>query len=217
MKKIGLIALTLVIALGALGVGYAAWTDTVTITGNVNTGTVDLVVTRLCGTEVYKDLTNETMAYVHWASDPLGPKEYWDPIPDPGKLIGYADVTYPDDDTIAVEWNNLFPIPSDQYGLWGGWIANCRIDYTGTIPIKVQIDKTITGIPEAWVTITFYWFGHGLYTPEQFEGQQLHAGDAFEIWIIPAIPQLESAQGITNGYIEVVVTGIQWNEYVAPP
>jgi len=42
MKKVGLLILVLVIALGALGVGYAKWTDTVTIGGSVNTGSINL-------------------------------------------------------------------------------------------------------------------------------------------------------------------------------
>jgi hypothetical protein len=44
MKKIGLLALALVLALGALGVGYAMWTDTVLITGTVGTGNLILGV-----------------------------------------------------------------------------------------------------------------------------------------------------------------------------
>ena len=40
MKKIGLLCLALVLALGALGVGYAHWTDTVYINQAVETGTV---------------------------------------------------------------------------------------------------------------------------------------------------------------------------------
>ena len=40
MKKIGLICSILVLALGALGVGYAAWTDTVNVTGDMTTGSV---------------------------------------------------------------------------------------------------------------------------------------------------------------------------------
>jgi hypothetical protein len=44
MKKIGFLALALVLALGALGVGYALWQDTVTITGEVNTGNLILGV-----------------------------------------------------------------------------------------------------------------------------------------------------------------------------
>ena len=40
MKKIGLLSLALVLALGSLGVGYAAWTDTIYIDGSVSTGSV---------------------------------------------------------------------------------------------------------------------------------------------------------------------------------
>jgi hypothetical protein len=39
MKKLGIIALALVVALGALGVGYAHWQQTLYIEGTVNTGT----------------------------------------------------------------------------------------------------------------------------------------------------------------------------------
>lgn len=42
MKKIGLICLALVLALGALGVGYAMWSDEVIIEGTVDTGTLRL-------------------------------------------------------------------------------------------------------------------------------------------------------------------------------
>ena len=44
MKKIGIMALALVLALGVLGVGYAMWTDTVTINGTVETGNLILGV-----------------------------------------------------------------------------------------------------------------------------------------------------------------------------
>lgn len=42
MKKIGLLLLVLVLALGTIGVGYAKWTTTVTVTGTVNTGNVQV-------------------------------------------------------------------------------------------------------------------------------------------------------------------------------
>jgi hypothetical protein len=40
VKKIGLLCLALVLALGALGVGYASWTDTIFVDGTVQTGSV---------------------------------------------------------------------------------------------------------------------------------------------------------------------------------
>jgi len=44
MKKILFIAMALVIALGGLGIGYARWTDTVTISGPITTGSVCLEI-----------------------------------------------------------------------------------------------------------------------------------------------------------------------------
>ena len=44
MKKIGLISLALVLALGALGVAYAPWTDEVEITQTVQTGSLEIGV-----------------------------------------------------------------------------------------------------------------------------------------------------------------------------
>jgi len=43
MKKIGLLSLALVLALGALGVGYAMWSDTLVIDGTINTGNVEVI------------------------------------------------------------------------------------------------------------------------------------------------------------------------------
>lgn len=40
MRKIGVICLSLLLALGLLGVGYAAWTDEIFIDGTVETGTL---------------------------------------------------------------------------------------------------------------------------------------------------------------------------------
>jgi len=42
MKKIGILCLALVIALGALGIGWASWTDTIFVSGTVCTGDVCL-------------------------------------------------------------------------------------------------------------------------------------------------------------------------------
>ena len=43
MKRIGLLCLALVLALGALGVGYAMWDDTLQIEGEVNTGELSVI------------------------------------------------------------------------------------------------------------------------------------------------------------------------------
>ncbi len=41
MKKLGILILVVVVALGALGVGYAQWSQTLIINANVNTGSLD--------------------------------------------------------------------------------------------------------------------------------------------------------------------------------
>jgi len=42
MKKIGILAMVLVLALAAVGVGYAAWTDNLQINGEAQTGNIDV-------------------------------------------------------------------------------------------------------------------------------------------------------------------------------
>ena len=42
MKKIGFLVLAIVLAIGTLGVGYAHWTETLTISGDVSTGFIDV-------------------------------------------------------------------------------------------------------------------------------------------------------------------------------
>lgn len=46
MKKIGLICMALVMALGSLGVGYAMWSKTLIIDGSVGTGDVNAEFTQ---------------------------------------------------------------------------------------------------------------------------------------------------------------------------
>jgi hypothetical protein len=44
MKKTGMLILAIIIVLGSLGVGFAAWSQSLTITANVATGNLDLVL-----------------------------------------------------------------------------------------------------------------------------------------------------------------------------
>jgi predicted ribosomally synthesized peptide with SipW-like signal peptide len=45
MKKIGILALALIVALSAIGMGYAWWTQSLTINGTVNTGSLKVAFT----------------------------------------------------------------------------------------------------------------------------------------------------------------------------
>jgi hypothetical protein len=53
MKKIGLLSLALVLALGTLGIGYATWSDNVTIEQTVRTGSFEVGVANMGTNDMY--------------------------------------------------------------------------------------------------------------------------------------------------------------------
>ena len=55
MKKIVLICMALVIALGAVGVGYALWSDSLFIQGTIETGEVDVCIVSIASDDVGLD------------------------------------------------------------------------------------------------------------------------------------------------------------------
>jgi predicted ribosomally synthesized peptide with SipW-like signal peptide len=160
MRKIGFIILALVLALGSIGIGYAAWTDTVTLEGTVKTGSVDINVVGYSWTLVYKiavpDPNPDTLP--PWPDETLivrgkgpvppdmtanagkGP----DPVADDGTnldTMGYdwelvAGATCepaddPVDDAVIMKFWNLFPSID--------FVADVILHYEGTVPVRVQV------------------------------------------------------------------------------
>ena len=128
MKKILLISLALVIALGGLGVGYAMWSDTVTIDGPVATGSLNLSFDYAEGpkaTEYYYDATGK-----------LQEGEYL------GKNVGSTIVTEGDPEqdcatqklgfeTINIAVDNAYP---------GYYVATTFVLHNiGTVPLDVTL------------------------------------------------------------------------------
>jgi hypothetical protein len=67
MKKLGFIALALVTTLASLGIGFSMWSQTVTVNGSVNTGSVKLTTSNYTGTWAWKDIddvADETSPFV---------------------------------------------------------------------------------------------------------------------------------------------------------
>ena len=138
MKKLGLICMSLVLALGALGVGYAMWSDTLTIDGTVTTGDVDIDLIALSGTWLYKDTVEHT-SYVHhgWGTLTDGPLAYT-----PGgdeTLITWAaaDMNVQDADGVGyqsatVEVRELLPCTY--------FMVDFLIHYDGSIPARLKVD-----------------------------------------------------------------------------
>jgi hypothetical protein len=132
-KKMGLLFMAVIIALAGLGVGFAAWTDKITLHGTVETGDVDLEVIDYSGTWVFKvpglsgapdyEFGNET--YVTRIPD--------DPeLPEGAILIAWAEAFEGNHDPYDVEmvWSNLFPCID--------FTADVVFHYDGSIPVKVN-------------------------------------------------------------------------------
>lgn len=159
MKKIGLICLALVFALGALGVGYAMWTDTITIDGTVKTGSVNIIVEEYSGTWMWKLPTVTEEDDWELTSDP---DFNTNPVVDPqGWIVAYAEarqattadltptptVTEDIDDHVWVVFDNIFPLIDDQEELIP-WEADFVCHYVGSVPVKVNFTPiSIVGDP----------------------------------------------------------------------
>lgn len=154
MKKVGLILLALVLALGVLGVGYAMWSDTLFISGTVTTGTVDISVSEdFSSTEVLKNTLNGNILVYDTPTT----------VPITSELISYARAAYdpsdPDRDSIVFTFFNLFPVlsstvdntdPDVTYSRAGylNYCADFDVEYTGTIPVHLSGDYRITADEE---------------------------------------------------------------------
>jgi hypothetical protein len=216
MRKISILLLVLVLALGSLGVAYARWSDTVLISGTVNTGDVDINVIDYSGTSVYKvpGADNETWIYKGPVTVPFDPPAGSFEVAHAWALPGAAE------DEVFVEFANLFPCID--------FTADILMRYDGSIPAKITVADLVVTILKAdgspaivpddvEVSIVFL-NAQGVPVPECF---QLHEGDTVYAAITIHIPQTDadanldmmSASGRISGTIEVV----QWNEACLPP
>jgi predicted ribosomally synthesized peptide with SipW-like signal peptide len=136
--------LTMVIALGALGIGYAAWTDTVVVTGTINAGSVCLSFEPGTYHEIYDCGPSQfaTLPDMNWSgwvtqvgstSCPDGYKFQNKPCSDKDVasitsspvLDAAGNIT-----AIQVTINNAYP---HYLGHYTFEVCNC-----GTIPIKIN-------------------------------------------------------------------------------
>jgi len=216
MKKIGLLCLALVLALGALGVGYAAWTDTITIEGTVNTGSVDINVEYYSGTDIYKNLTTEEMVTVHWVKDAAGSIKWSSGQPPTnGLLVAWAAAAPGKaDDTVLVTYNGTFPCQA--------LVADIIVHYEGTIPAMVtaEIDTDDPWLEDLWNAGDAGVYG-ALFNMEsgfEFIGPivelpiQMHYCDYAKVWLWFHLPQDDTLMNQTGSF-NATITAIQWNKY----
>jgi hypothetical protein len=144
MKKMGLIMIALVLALGMAGVGYAMWQDTVTIDGSVTTGSVDLDIDSLSHTYIYKVIQafgNYSVADMICADGPMvldqNPNDN-----DGDELIEVAsavttgavssDANYDEDaESVTMTFTNIFPTVTCNIS------ADVVLHYVGSVPAHV--------------------------------------------------------------------------------
>lgn len=229
--KLGAIFLISIMALAGVGAGYAAWTDTITIDGTVNTGDVDLDIVALSSTYVYKvpdhgiitlyelkDLQDNVLRqYVYETNTWYWPGNLW--LEPEGSILVASSVATPgtNDNEIIATATNLFPC------IYFG--VDALLHYDGSIPVRIS---------KAWIETTDQWLlyliglgeaGVSVFTCEadgsnpveiphdQVLGYQLH--DCNYIMVIIWIHILQDdfymtvEQASFTGKLEV----IQWNEY----
>lgn len=236
LKRIGLLALALVVALGALGVAYSAWTDSVYINGTVQTGTVDVNVIQCTSTFVYKvpgaqvpGLPPDTVVvYASGHEPPISP-------PAGGILVSSALVNFvnsgSDADTATMTFSGLFPGIDVK--------ADLKMQYFGTIPVKVSIasigadrfqdaiidnlwalgeaTKNDTTRMGAWVDGDLTTFTSKTTTTyNNMLGVQLHQFDTIHITLHVRLPQDAQYQNLAGVRFVGHVTVVQWNEYGMP-
>ena len=210
MKKIGLLCLALVLALGALGVGYASWNDTIFVTGTVNTGTVELGFSKIM------------------CSEPFG--EFED------KEVGEIDCELTGDILCQVEYAGE---PTDVYREAVFTLTNAYPCYRtavvvdvascGSIPVKItELTITMKQVDcqdPATIIETLTWVGttghNGYFNNAAGEtvfaidvvnlvGTQLHEGDKDSVEFDMHVKQ--PAEQNACYIITISITGIQWNE-----
>jgi hypothetical protein len=224
VKKYLLVCLALVALLTTMGVGYSMWSQTVTITGSVNTGYISFTATAPSGTWVYKDVNNSGAVIIEQDvaqnavnGNDTGPSNYTPP--GGALLIGSAYVVSLNNCGIGsnavtetVAFNKIFPVfTGNTANIPLSWEVDLTLTNTGTVPVKVELGAlSVSGsgfgnFPVAnitWDTAT--------------EGQQIDPLGTANVSIDIVVPDDNSVQNLT-GTVTGTIYLVQWNEYHAGP
>jgi hypothetical protein len=228
MKKIGFVILALVLVLGTMGVGYAMWSQTMTVNGNVNTGNVCLKFVPMLRSS---DPGPNYMGYN--PPNVYAPSLDWtiQPGMDPStihaldKNIGETDVALgADPQHVNVTLTNVYPCYYAEVYLHE---QNC-----GTIPVKLTgavLTYPDPNNPDQFISITltqgdvYNIPGLTQYANDPVDsvieirwmafqaGAQLEPGQVIETsW---SIHILQAARQNFNYGFTISFAGVQWNEY----
>jgi hypothetical protein len=211
MKKLGMLALMLLVGMAILGLGYAKWSETLTIDGTVNTGEVDWEFSSF---SILDSLAppNEEPDY-NTADGFVG--DFWQV----DKNVGWAEGELVDSDgdgdkdTFALTFYNVYPSYFNEISVYA--------HNNGTIPIiidrvlingtelkksptpVVKLDLTNDGKPDVEV-----WWGNGFGV--QLEPSNRSPEMSFWFHVLQDAPEGETL------HFNISIEAIQWNEYVSP-
>jgi len=212
--------LALVLALGVLGVGYAAWTDQITVSGSVSTGDVCLCIQE---TGAYAPFCSDYCDSGHLDNNGLystcDPIYFSDQEPAEKKDVACTDVTWVDCNTLAVTVTNGYPYYAAGVDFT---VCNC-----GSVPVKIWSVTISDDFGNSW---DFYGnpaevcldldndgYGDMILDWGNSWGNQLENGEcadlSFAFVLLQEIPQSQC----DTLHFHVSLTAIQWDEYTPGP
>lgn len=203
MKKIGVIALTLVLALGIIGVGYALWAENLYITGTVTTGEVDWEFYNIADPLLPPTVTQEDTGY----DPPLLEKDV------ASSTWSFEDSDGDGDfDKLNIFIVDAYPLYYNHYSTW----VHCN----GSVPIiivgaYVSFDG---GATEEWMIVGEWVTSADGALRVNFGdnyGNQLHFCDSRNVSF--AVQVLQPAQQNTTYTFSIRYVAVQYNEYTPGP
>jgi len=230
MKKLGLLCLAIVMALGTMGIGYAMWFDTLNITGTVNTGRVSWSFVSVAVLDhlgpgnppVYFPTTNPDYTCAPVGFVPGSQGYFWPS----DKNVGWGEATIggTGNDTITLNFYNTYPC---YFNMVSFYVRN-----DGTIPIKVWKVEVLDN--NGNVIKTFYSSNQSNYAALDLNNVdnlnapdvEIQYGDNFGAQIEPGpffgefsfwVHLLQPAPQNETLTFSLKLTAVQWNEYQAGP
>jgi hypothetical protein len=226
MKKFGLLCLALVLALGALGVGYAAWTDTIFVSGTVSTGSVCLNIEdgtygalNTCPESVNHPGVSGDINWDGWVkqvgniSCPMGYKFNTKPCTD-------KDVAWTTFSPVLDDKGNIVELQVTVHNAYPHFLSHISFEVCncGTVPVKIEAPV----FNQNPFLLIEYRNGVG----EQLEPGACHEISLFvgvvqhqgywsgDTWVVddptqPLLPQ----DNTTDLTFTITVTAIQWDQY----
>jgi len=135
----GVMFIVTALALAGVGITYAGWTDTITVSGSVDTGDVDFDVESYSGTWVYKIDPHgiERLESQYNGSSVVVPTPTGTPIGghdgNDWVAAAWAEPTTDNDvivdDSVTITFDNLFPCQD--------FVADFIVHYEGSIPARI--------------------------------------------------------------------------------